>query len=613
MKKLGNLATLTLLSLMTLTAGIIVAAPRQADALSGGDFDPASIISDTVFFNGDTMDANQIQDFLNAKVPVCDTYHAASGSNNPPFTCLKDYQQSIPATAGDSYCSGMGSNGASYSAAQIIYVVAKSCGINPQVLLVLLQKEQSLVTDTWPFASQYRSATGYGCPDTAACDSRYYGFFNQVYNAARQFNRYTQIPQSYTYAVGRTSFVAYQANRPDCGGTTITIQNKATAALYNYTPYQPNQPALNNLYGSGDGCSAYGNRNFWRMFNDWFGSTHGDLVRTPGDATVYLLSDNVKYPIASSAVLNDYSRLGPLRYVSDQFVGTKVTKQLLGRMIQGPDGTLYFVNSGIKLPFSSCTGDVVDYGYTCEQDRFAPLTLAQTNKLYSGPGVTKLVRSNSDGTVYYMDKGVKRPIPGWGELLSLNIPLAINVFNDTLVSQLPTGPQINGVGTLIKNVSSATVYVVSDFNTIYPVSSFGYMSEMGLNTAVRTISDTDLTTYQASSSVLNAKFSCNGTNYIATNGTAYSLTSDEMVIYGFDNANFVPGNKLCNLVRMGSKTIGRYIRGTDGTIYYINSNHQKQAFTSFNTYTSHQASNNASGYVQISGFFERQIASGPNL
>jgi len=27
------------------------------------------------------------------------------------------------------------------------------------------------------------------------------------------------------------------------------------------------------LYGTGDICSAYGNRNFWRDFNNWFGST----------------------------------------------------------------------------------------------------------------------------------------------------------------------------------------------------------------------------------------------------------------------------------------------------------------------------------------------------
>ncbi|MFZ1523014.1 MAG: hypothetical protein WAS94_03260, partial [Candidatus Saccharimonadales bacterium] len=43
------------------------------------------------------------------------------------------------------------------------------------------------------------------------------------------------------------------------------------------TPYRPNQAALNNLYGTGDGCSAYGNRNFWRFYTDWFGSTRANL------------------------------------------------------------------------------------------------------------------------------------------------------------------------------------------------------------------------------------------------------------------------------------------------------------------------------------------------
>jgi hypothetical protein len=34
------------------------------------------------------------------------------------------------------------------------------------------------------------------------------------------------------------------------------------------------QAAINAGYGSGDGCSAYGNRNFWLYYTDWFGSTN---------------------------------------------------------------------------------------------------------------------------------------------------------------------------------------------------------------------------------------------------------------------------------------------------------------------------------------------------
>lgn len=57
------------------------------------------------------------------------------------------------------------------------------------------------------------AATGFGCPDTAECDSAYYGYFNQVYNAARQYQRYVVQADYFNYAAGRTSFVSYQAKR----------------------------------------------------------------------------------------------------------------------------------------------------------------------------------------------------------------------------------------------------------------------------------------------------------------------------------------------------------------------------------------------------------------
>ena len=53
-----------------------------------------------------------------------------------------------------------------------------------------------------------------------------------------------------------------------CGGTVVNIRNLATSALYRYTPYQPNAATL---AGGSDGCSAYGNLNFYRYFEDWFG------------------------------------------------------------------------------------------------------------------------------------------------------------------------------------------------------------------------------------------------------------------------------------------------------------------------------------------------------
>ncbi len=272
---------------ISLFVAMFLLLPSKVNALSGSQFDAGNIISDSVFFNGSSMSVYDIQNFLNAKMPNCDTWgtqpyggttraaYASSKGVGTPFTCLKNYSQSVPSVAGNQYCGG-GMTGGNKSSAGILYDVAQACNINPKVLLILLQKEQSLVTDDWPWPVQYRSAAGYGCPDTAPCDAEYYGFFNQVYQAAKAYNRYRINAADYNYRAGRNNTILWNPN-VGCGSSTVYIQNQATAGLYVYTPYRPNQAALNNLYGTGDGCSSYGNRNFWRMYNDWFGSTRQDI------------------------------------------------------------------------------------------------------------------------------------------------------------------------------------------------------------------------------------------------------------------------------------------------------------------------------------------------
>lgn len=236
-------------------------ANQQASAATASDFDPGYIISDSQFYAANSMSAGEIQTFLYARVPTC---------NNAYFTCLKDFRQSTGNISADQYCSGY-SGASNESAADIIYKVAQSCGINPKVLLVLLEKEQGLVSSTGPATWKYTSATGMGCPDTAPCDPAFNGFFYQVYYGARSFQRYVVNNGSYNYHWGQVNSILYHPNSA-CGRASINIRNRATAALYIYTPYTPNSAALGNLYGTGDSCSAYGNRNFWRIFSDWFGS-----------------------------------------------------------------------------------------------------------------------------------------------------------------------------------------------------------------------------------------------------------------------------------------------------------------------------------------------------
>jgi uncharacterized protein with LGFP repeats len=269
----GHRRALAALGAVVLALASLVATAAPAQALSGSSFSPGTIIADAVFFNANAMSQAQIQSFLVSAEPSC-----AAG-----YTCLKNYVEPTISARAANYCSAYPA-ATNQSASQIIYNVAQACGINPQVLIVTLQKEEGLVTSAAPSAGAYQVAMGYGCPDSTGCSSLYYGFFNQVFDAAQQFRIYGAHPANFNFKVG-VAAIHYNPN-PVCGTLTVRITDQATADLYNYTPYTPDAAALANLTGSGDTCSSYGNRNFWVYFNNWFGPTSGN----GSDAIAYLYS-----------------------------------------------------------------------------------------------------------------------------------------------------------------------------------------------------------------------------------------------------------------------------------------------------------------------------------
>ena len=222
-------------------------------------FNPGKIITDHRFHDTVDMNADDVQAFLNNHETSC------NGS-----TCLRSLQMDVPDRPGDGLCDAY-KGGKKQSAAQIIDGAARSCGISQKVLLTMLQKEQHLVaTNHPPTQVQLRSAMGLSCPDDADCDTRYAGFFNQVYGAAHRFRYYQAHRDQYAYQTKALNDVRFS---PDvsCGSGKVYIENDATALLYIYTPYQPNEAALQAGDGEGDRCSSYGNRNFVIIYNNWFG------------------------------------------------------------------------------------------------------------------------------------------------------------------------------------------------------------------------------------------------------------------------------------------------------------------------------------------------------
>ncbi len=341
---LSKISILLMLPAVTLAAILIFRQPAT-HALTGADFQAGHIIDDAVFTDNSTMSVQDINNFLNAEAPTCDTsgslsksyyYNSSSGEvekdsfsgasyvtttraiygqrydtwngttiATTPYVCLKDYREN-PNTHQNNLQGATVSGGV--TPGEIIYYAALAYHINPQVLLVTLQKEQGLITDDWPWTNEYAAAMGFDCPDDGTgCHSAYAGFTVQVNSAAAQLRNYLTNPGGFNFIAGQNNSIGYY---PCNSGTTVFIQNAATAALYDYTPYQPDPDVLSNTnptgspngpgsVSDGDTCATYGNRNFWWYFNTWFGSTYAI------NGSIQSASGLSLSPSGSSSYVND--------------------------------------------------------------------------------------------------------------------------------------------------------------------------------------------------------------------------------------------------------------------------------------------------------------------
>jgi hypothetical protein len=479
-------------------------------------FRPGNIISNEVFFDSSTMSAAQVDAFLRQRVPQC-----RSG-----YICLKDFRESTFSRAADKYCDAY-TGAASESAAQIIQKVAQSCGINPQVLIVTLEKEQGLVTHTWPSDWRYTIAMGQACPDTAACDSRYYGFYNQIYGAARQFKIYTENRYFTYYAPGRTWNIRYNPNAA-CGSSPVYIENQATANLYYYTPYQPNAAALRAGYGAGDGCSAYGNRNFYQRFTDWFGSTqtrYGALVQGAGRAEVYLVTGGTKHHVQTFDTLETLrSKLGAVSSVQARYVDELPTGKPVSRYIHDArTGTLYLLEKdGTKHRFTS-PEQIALFGFPFQS--YVDVDPEIADAFTTGTDVASFIQVAGQPEVYVLEGGQRRHVYDWSawEYVSKDKSRYLATMDPAPAAKIPLGATYLTPHTLVRAQSSGDVMLVTPTATLVHIPSFALAADLGA-TRYQVLPDAALAGRVVAPSKLSPFLTCGSDALVAGGGGARALT-----------------------------------------------------------------------------------------
>ncbi len=464
-KALSALAAATLIA-----AGLtsIQTAPALA-APPGSAFDPGLVISDSVFFDFGSMTVQQIQDFLNTRVENC-------RAEDPAIDCLKNVRVSIPETPATAPgevgpCKAIPAKEQA-SAAEVIHSIANACGINPRVLIVTLQKEQGLVTSTKPTSYMYRAAMGFGCPDSdpEICGKVFVGLFNQLYRAAKQFRWYGNPEGSFTYwKPGRVISMRYNP-KSSCGSKSFELKNQATANLYYYTPYTPNEAALTNLYGTGDSCSAYGNRNFWRFYHDWFGSPiGGGYLLKSATSPNYLIVNNVRYLVSDPKLLESLRPLGPLGEISQAYLDSFQDAGVMSPIvIDNTTNVRYLLVDSIRYEITDCQV-AAQFGYDC--NLAVPLTSLQLNNFINGGVLTRLAET-ATGDRYWIENQTYRVVIDELALTTVGgqgtTPVKLNV---ELVPSLAAGSALASELALFSLKGSNDVLVASGGQTFRFVAS----------------------------------------------------------------------------------------------------------------------------------------------
>ncbi|WP_205704090.1 carboxypeptidase regulatory-like domain-containing protein, partial [Candidatus Chloroploca sp. Khr17] len=193
----------------------------QIELQSATNFDRHNLISDREYLSDTSVTITQVQTFLEARGSFLRSYR------------LPDNRL----------------------ASQAIVEESLRNQINPVQILARLQMEQGLISATNPTQNQLDYALGYGCPDTAGCDQQYKGFDRQILAATLTLRAYLQEIDTNGqtrsgWAPGRTK----QTSDP----LSVTPANRATAALYTYTPWVGE--------GGGGHVGFGGNYLFWILY-----------------------------------------------------------------------------------------------------------------------------------------------------------------------------------------------------------------------------------------------------------------------------------------------------------------------------------------------------------
>lgn len=600
---MSKLYKTTLLAVLTVIVSLAPIGNVSADA-----FNQNRIIDDAIFDNANSMSATQIDAFLNSFPSSCISPNSGFRAIDPTgYNPTNGYLYGGFVTAG-----------------QVIYDSAQAYGINPQVLVTTLEKEQSLVTGQNNFSGycndgsqhKYAAAVGYGCPDsgttyswngvnlyqrngvtvtdtgtTCVNSASKAGFSQQVIRAAWLLKFGEQRSEgNINWAVIKGSWdnsddpqscyggpmtqgtwqrcpsggAAYYDGYTTIDATAVHMDDGATAALYWYTPH------------------FHGNQNFFDIFTSWFGITIlPAAIKSSTSSTVYLQTNGYKFAVPSMALLQDYGiSPGSIQTVSQATIdsiptpdGTTGLSTGLGYVVKSPSdqdadgGTAYLISLGTKYPIGSLQ-QFNDFGFGSIPITYLPLSYVYT--VPTGQNLSNYIQV-PDGTLFKVASAQKNLIFDFQTYQNLNPNGYFTPVSGNTASLVASGNPYANYPVFLKSTNSSTVYYYNNGN-YYSFPSMNVFGCWGVgsnaNSPLRTVTSIYLpTTINAVSNLGCLYNDGQSTSYLLNSSNKYSIPAQYSI-----TTTALPANAAAyvNTLPFASGALKQAVRGTtQSTVWYI--------------------------------------------
>jgi hypothetical protein len=448
-------------------------------------FDPNVLVPDARFNDTQSLDgAEGVQKFLESKGSLL--------ANTAPDFLIHLNEPSDPAVKlalGDPEWN----LGRLRTAAELIWDASQASGLNPQVILVMLNKEQGLVTtaqctDSNVLQRELNHAMGFACPDGSGCGNLFPGFYYQLFgNVDTDGNKYLgatkSLMRSFNTPGGRgpnlNGAPAQVGDQVALGNTlggydgiasqqTVTIGNRATAALYRYTPHVFN-----------------GNYNFWNFFTSWFKYPNGTLIASTLDGITYVIEDGSLQRVPSFVAVSRQLDLS----TAIKFTPVELADYPTGPAYGPIDGTV--ITAGNRL-FAFLDGIMHPVtGFVLAQrklDANQPLTVAgdEFSLFAPGPQLTPtdgtVLRGLANPDVYLVVNGTLKKFSAF-TFKQLKAEKSVQSVTDDEVAIYPKQGYVAPLaGTLIKPPAGEGAYVMDAGGERHPLTpelfkNLGYKSK----------------------------------------------------------------------------------------------------------------------------------------